>query len=78
MQPILENIIDPIQSALVPKHSIHDNIPLTHEIMIKFKNMQGKKVWVALKLNVDKTYDRVEWDFLFSTLYKLGFHPKWV
>jgi len=74
MRPILEKIIDPTQSAFVPKCSIHDNILLTHEIMNKFKNMKGKKAWVALKLDMEKTYDRVEWDFLFNTLRILGFH----
>ena len=43
MRPILKKIIDPVQSAFVPKRSIHDNILLTHEIMNKFKNMKGKK-----------------------------------
>jgi len=57
---ILEKIIDPVQSTFVPKRSIHDNNLLTHEIMNKFKNMKGKKAWLALKLNMEKAYDRVE------------------
>ena len=76
MRPILEKIIDPVQSAFVPKRSIHDNILLTHEIMNKFKNMKGKKAWVALKLDMEKAYDRVEWAFLFEALKQLGFHQK--
>jgi len=27
---------------------------------------------------MENAYDRVEWNFLFSTLHKFGFHPKWV
>jgi len=77
MRPLLEKIIDPVQSAFVPKRSIHDNILLTHEIMNKFKNMKGKKAWVALKLDMEKAYDRVEWGFLFEALKQLGFQ-KWV
>jgi len=78
MQPISEKITDPIQSAFVFRHSIHDNILFTHEIMTKFKNMKAKKAWIALKLDVKKAYDRVEWDLLFSALHKLNFHSKWV
>jgi len=44
MWPLLEKLIDPVQSAFVPKRSIHDNILLTHEIMNKFKHMKGKKL----------------------------------
>ena len=78
MRPILEKIINLTQSAFLPKRSIHNNILLTHEIMNKFKNVKGKKAWVALKLDMEKAYDRIEWDFLFNTLRILGFHSKWV
>jgi len=59
-RPILENIIDPVQSEFVPKRSVHDNILLTHEIMNKFSKMKGKKSWVALRLDMEKAYERVE------------------
>ena len=75
---IIERIVDPVQSAFVPKRSIHDNILLAHEIMNKFHNMKSKKSWVAIKLDMEKAYDRVEWAFLFQTLTALGFHSKWV
>ena len=78
MRPTVEKIIDSVQSAFVPKRSIHDNILLTHEIMNKFRNMKGKKAWVALKLNMEKGYDRFEWGLLFDALLKLGFHPNWI
>jgi len=78
MRSILDKIIDPVQSAFVPKRSIHNNILLTHEIMTRFKLMKGKKSWVALKLDMEKAYDRVEWPFLFEALLKLGFHPTWI
>jgi len=46
--------------------------------MNKFRNMKGKKAWVALKLNMEKAYDRFEWGLLFDALLKLGFHPNWI
>jgi len=74
MRPIIEKIVDPVQTAFVPKRSIHDNILLAHEIMNKFQNMKGKKSWV----DMEKAYNRVEWAFLFQMLIVLGFHSKWV
>jgi len=40
--------------------------------------MKGKKTWAALKLDVEKTYNGVEWKFLFKALHKLGLHLKWI
>ena len=78
MQPLLGKIINPVQSAFVPQRSILDNILLAHEVINKFNSMKRKKAWVALKLDMEKAYDRVEWDFLFNMLHNLGFHSKWV
>lgn len=33
---------------------------------------------MALKLDMIKTYDRVEWDFLEATMQKIGFAKRWV
>jgi len=33
---------------------------------------------VLLFLNFEKSFDRIEWGFLFIALSKLGFNPKWI
>jgi hypothetical protein len=27
---------------------------------------------------MEKTFDKIEWDFLLIIMEKLGFHPKWI
>ena len=77
MKPILQRIIHPAQSAFIPNRTIHDNILIAHEIVNKFKHFTGKKGFVALKLDMEKAYDRIEWDFLLGCLKSLGFHDTW-
>jgi len=78
MRPILHRLIHPCQSAFVPERSIHDNILIAHEIMNKFRHYKGKKGFVALKIDMEKAYDRIEWDFLLACLRQLGFNEIWI
>ena len=75
---LLDKLISPLQSAFIPRRSIHDNILLTHEIMHKFKKAKGKTAWVALKLDMEKAYDRLEWDYIKKCLELYGFHSAWI
>ena len=42
------------------------------------KKRWGKIGQVAIKLDMSKVYDRVEWDYLKRVMEKMGFHAKWV
>ena len=64
LRPLLERIIHPTQSAFVLHRAIHDNILLVHEVINKFHHLKGRKCYVAVKLDMKKAYDRIEWDFL--------------
>ncbi|KAH9669444.1 reverse transcriptase domain-containing protein [Citrus sinensis] len=67
------------QSAFIPNRLITDNIIIGYECLHKIRHSKGKKNGlVALKLDISKAYDRVEWHFLEKTMLKLGFSNKWV
>ena len=38
----------------------------------------GKVGHMALKLDMSKAYDKLEWIFLQRIMQKMGFHPTWV
>ena len=40
--------------------------------------MKGKGRAILCKLDIEKTYDHVEWPFLFSVMEKLCFGEKWI
>jgi len=38
----------------------------------------GQEEFAAVKLDMSKAYDRVEWLFLAQMMEKMGFHERWI
>ncbi|KAM2531626.1 hypothetical protein PS1_000337 [Malus domestica] len=65
LKVILPKLISPSQNAFVAGRQIQDNIGITHEMFHFFKGRTAKRKFeMGLKLDMQKAYDRVEWDFL--------------
>ena len=55
---------------------ILESVVVAHEIVHSLHS--NKKPGLILKLDYEKAYDRVDWDFLFEVLEKRGFCNKWI
>ena len=76
---ILPQLISPTQTAFVLGRLITDNVLVAYETLHAMHiRKKGKKGALALKLDVNKAYDRVEWGFLNGMMIKLGFLEVWV
>lgn len=72
-------LISETQSAFIPGHLITDNVFVAYEINHYLKRKtRGKEGHMALKLDLSKAFDHVEWQFLESILLKLGIHASFV
>ena len=79
LQPILSSIISENQSAFVPGRAISDNVLITHEVLHYLKTTkEEKRCSMAVKTDMSKAYDRLEWEFISLVLHQLGFHPRLV
>ncbi|XP_074361973.1 uncharacterized protein LOC141702164 [Apium graveolens] len=75
----LNEVISENQSAFVGGRIIQDNVIIGFEglrYMKKDRFQNGSKV--ALKLDMAKAYDRVEWNFIEAVMIKLGYNKNWV
>ncbi|EOY14356.1 Uncharacterized protein TCM_033752 [Theobroma cacao] len=74
---ILPSIITENQSGFVGGRLISDNILLAQELIRKLdtKSRGGN---LALKLDMMKAYDRLDWSFLIKVLQHFGFNEQWI
>ena len=79
LKTILPGIVSENQSAFVPGRSITDNVLVAFEVIhhMKKKN-RGLEGEVALKLDISKAYDRVDWNYLKRRMLEMGFCQKWI
>ncbi|KAL0439699.1 UNVERIFIED_CONTAM: LINE-1 reverse transcriptase [Sesamum latifolium] len=77
MRGILDTLISPSQNAFVPGRSIGDNILLAQELFCGY-NQQHLPPRCALKVDLRKVYDTVEWDFLCAVLILFGFPEQFI
>jgi len=79
LKPMLNSIISETESVFTADHLITDNILIAFETLHHMKtNCTRKKGFMALKMDTNKAFDRLEWIFLEKILLKMGFQACWV
>lgn len=78
LKVVLPVVISDFQSAFVPGRLITDNVLIAFECMHTIHHQHAKQPFFALKIDMMKAYDRVEWSYLHGCLCKLGFAPEWI
>jgi hypothetical protein len=78
LKPLLSKFISPFQTAFVPGCHIQDNSILSHEMFHSLKSKRGRGGLMAVNIDMEKAFDKMEWEFLLTIMEKLGFKPQWI
>jgi hypothetical protein len=76
ISPVANRIVDPTQTAFIKGRLILDGALSLHEIIHELKTRNSKAI--LLKLDFEKAYDRVSWQFLREVLIRKGFDSGFV
>jgi len=78
LKTILPWIITESQAAFVEDKLISDNILIAHELLHALNsNNSCSRDFIAIKTDLSKAFDRVEWTFLNKAMKTLGFSDVW-
>ncbi|XP_038975305.1 uncharacterized protein LOC120106373 [Phoenix dactylifera] len=72
---VLSRLVGPFQTAFVASRRISDNIILCQELMRNYHRSGGSSR-CALKVDLMKAYDSVQWNFLLAVLRVMGFSDR--
>ena len=78
LRPLLKKLISPCQSAFISRRWIAENQLIMHELLHSFKRRKVKGGFVAMKVDHQKAYDRINWNFLRTVLRRFGFQEVFV
>jgi hypothetical protein len=75
LEGCMSRIINKCQTTFIKGRNIMDGVMVLHEIVHDVK--VRKKDGVILKLDFEKAYDKISWEFIFEMLKQRGFCESW-
>ncbi|CAL1412481.1 unnamed protein product [Linum trigynum] len=78
LKPVMRKLISSCQSSFIPGRQTTDNIIAVQEILHSFRKKKGKKGGMIFKIDLEKAYDSLRWDFLRDTLKEVGLPSSWI
>jgi len=76
LKKVFPAIIDESQSAFLRGRGLLDSVLMANEAVEELRK-KGKS-GLCLKLDFEKAYDSIRWEFLYDMLHRMGFHNLWI
>ena len=74
LKKVMGKVVSSIQSAFIEGRQILDAALIANEVIDSL--LKRKESGVLCKLDLEKAYDHINWDFLLSVMQKMGFGEK--
>ena len=75
IQPTLDYLVSPFQTTFVSNRKGINNVVIVQELIHTMSKKRGSEGTMAIKIHLEKVYDRLEWSFTQDTLVLFKF-PK--
>lgn len=76
LKKVMHTLIDESQSAFIEgRHMLH-SVVIANEVVDEAK--RSNKPCIVFKVDYEKAYDSVSWDFLLYMLRRMGFYSRWI
>ena len=76
LREVMDSLISPLQSAFIPRRQMIDSIVMSEEIVAAW--CSSGTVGFLWKVDFAKTYDPINWRYLWNVQRRRGFSEEWV
>ena len=71
----MQQLVSPLQAVFIPGRKGLDNMIITQKILHSMERKKGRVGVMALKIDLEKAFDRLEWSFVREVLVHFNFPP---
>ncbi|KAK9104575.1 hypothetical protein Scep_021419 [Stephania cephalantha] len=64
LKPMVPTLVNQAQTSFVAGRHISNDIIIVQELLYSMRSVRGAKGLMAIKINLEKTYDRLSWNFI--------------
>ena len=72
LRPHLDQVVNLLQTTFVPNRRGTNNAIIVQELIHTISKAKGKKWYMAIKIDLEKAYDKLEWSFIRATLMRIN------
>nr|KYP44247.1 Transposon TX1 uncharacterized [Cajanus cajan] len=78
LQQVMDKLVHPNQCNFIPHRNSKDNVIIFQEVVHFMRYKSRRKGWMALKIDLEKVYNRLKWSFVKETLHDIYLPHKFI